>query len=118
VHAVDENLIVLRTSRRPTSSTELAGFHLYGADTCLHARRNGSTVYVIDFRVQHLSAGKVDQSFATALQEFGTAWGRKSLRPGYVHTPIALIPVGRWRWMRWLLARRRVAAVCHARLAF
>lgn len=60
VLSLDENLLILRTERRPACSPELSGWHHYGTDVALNAALTGGTAYVIDFRVTHLSAGNPD----------------------------------------------------------
>ena len=83
VVTLDENMLILRTARRPHCSPELSGFHLYGADACLHAAQDGSTCYVIDFPVTHLSNGNEDGR-TEAMRSFCSCPGS---RPGTFASP-------------------------------
>jgi hypothetical protein len=67
VDSLDENFIVLRRSAGIAPSATLRGFHLYGSDLALQARLLARTAYVIDFHLQHLSAGKVDAAYLDCL---------------------------------------------------
>lgn len=68
VDSLDENFIVLRRSAGIAPSATLRGFHLYGLDLALQARLLARTAYVIDFHLQHLSAGKVDAAYLDCLE--------------------------------------------------
>jgi hypothetical protein len=63
VDSIDENFMVLKKSALLGFSLDLPGYHLYGADICLHARMRGMTTYVIDFYLRHHSGGTLDQVF-------------------------------------------------------
>ena len=74
VQALDEVFIVIRPGRvRLTQG--LTGFHFYGVDLCLSARRAGWTALAVDFPLTHLSDGRGGQNSAAyplarnALQE-------------------------------------------------
>ncbi len=60
VTTLDEDLLVLNPRTGPRCSPGVSGFHLYGADVCLHAIASGGSAYVIDFPVTHL--GHADTS--------------------------------------------------------
>ncbi len=78
VYTLDENLLILRMSRKPAASPGLSGFHLYGADVCLNSMRQGYTSYIIDFRLTHLSGGSPESdAFAQAKQKFEAYWSRR-----------------------------------------
>lgn len=66
VMSVDENFIVLKREAQIGFSVDLEGFHLYGTDLVTQARLRGRTAYVVDFRVEHLSSGKLDSGFYDA----------------------------------------------------
>jgi NaMN:DMB phosphoribosyltransferase len=44
-------------------SSDLRGFHFYGADICLIASILGYNAYVIDFHLYHESTGNMDKEF-------------------------------------------------------
>ena len=112
VATLDENLLVLRTERTPRCSSDLSGFHLYGADVCLNARRDGSKSYVIDFRVRHLSPGNMD-GLGDAKVVFARAWGRR-MRPRYLRMTWGVFAIAKpdllRRLMNWSPLLRRAAA--------
>jgi len=62
VQSLDENFILIRKSANLKASEEINGFHLYGLDLCLQASLKGYSAYVIDFHLEHLSPGKVDNN--------------------------------------------------------
>lgn len=89
VMSLDENFIVVRRASRVGLSHDLAGFHFYGADICLHARMMGCSAYVIDFHLKHLSPGRKDESFAIAERAFVAKWSR-ALEAGWMQTTCSL----------------------------
>jgi hypothetical protein len=113
VVVLDENLLVLRPRRRPRCSESLRGFHLYGADVCLNAARDGSSCWVVDFRVTHLSGGSLD-GFADAVDRFSAVWSRSVWRPRYLPTMQWPVALARPRLLRRVLnhqgVRRRLTA--------
>lgn len=90
VMSLDENFIVVRRDARIGFSTDLTGYHFYGADICLHAAQMGYSAYVIDFHLEHLSAGKKDVSFAASENAFRNKWSR-ALTPRWVQTTCSLV---------------------------
>jgi len=90
VTSLDENFIVVRRDARVRFSNDLSGFHLYGADICLHASLLGNTAYVIDFHLQHLSPGKKDQSFTAAEKAFIDKWSG-ALEARWLQTTCTLV---------------------------
>ncbi len=90
VMSLDENFIVVRRAARIGFSRNLDGFHLYGADICLAADMMGHSAYVIDFHLEHLSGGRKDASFTTAVTQFRAKWS-KALRPRWLQTPCTLM---------------------------
>ena len=92
VSSLDENFIVVRRDARIGFSRDLAGFHFYGADICLHASQMGYSAYVVDFHLEHLSPGKKDRSFAVSEAQFRTKWSR-AFTPRWLQTTCALIHI-------------------------
>lgn len=90
VTTLDENFLIVRRESRVGFSHDLQGFHFYGADLCLHAEIMGCTCYVIDFHLQHLSAGNKDAAFETAEIDFRIKWS-KALAPRWLQTTCALV---------------------------
>lgn len=90
VVALDENFIVVRRDARIGFSNDLAGFHFYGADICLHAAQMGYSAYVIDFHLEHLSPGRKSEDFYKAELAFQQKWSR-ALSPRWLQTTCALL---------------------------
>lgn len=92
VAALDENLLIVKRASRVGFSHDLEGFHLYGADICLHASQMGCTAYVIDFHIEHLSPGHKSEAFHAAQQAFLQRWSH-ALRPRWIQTTCTLMRV-------------------------
>ena len=90
VFALDENFIIVRREARIGFSNDLAGFHFYGADICLHAAQMGYSAYVIDFHLEHLSPGRKSDDFHKVEQEFQAKWSR-ALSPRWLQTTCSLL---------------------------
>lgn len=90
VSALDENFIVVRRNARIGFSRDLEGYHFYGADICLHAAVMGFNAYVIDFHLEHLSAGKKGTDFGAMEEAFRAKWSR-ALAPRWLQTTCALL---------------------------
>jgi len=63
VDSVDENVLIVRNGTGVTVSSNLAGFHFYGADICLMADRLGYSSYVTQYLWRHNSKGTLDKQF-------------------------------------------------------
>ena len=92
VVTLDENLLILRTARRPACSTELSGWHLYGADVVFNALLTGGAAYVVDFKLTHLSGGR-PQGYRESRRAFLSHW-RTRLRDGRAPDAAALGRLG------------------------
>ncbi|MEZ5898160.1 MAG: hypothetical protein R3D51_01575 [Hyphomicrobiaceae bacterium] len=90
VATLDENFIVVRRDARIGFSHDLSGFHFYGADICLHASQMGYSTYVIDFHLEHLSAGKKGTDFGSMELAFQSKWDR-ALSARWLQTTCALM---------------------------
>ncbi len=90
VATLDENFLVVRRGARIGFSNDLSGFHFYGADICLHAAQMGYSAYVIDFHLEHLSAGKKGTDFGAMEQAFEAKWDR-ALSARWLQTTCALM---------------------------
>lgn len=88
VLSLDENFIVVRPETRVSFSSDLTGFHMYGADICMVADVLGYTAHVIDFHLHHHSGGTASAAFDICLAAFDAKWHR-TLRPRYMQTTTA-----------------------------
>ncbi len=92
VQSLDENLLIVKRQARVGFSRDLAGFHFYGADICLHAAQMGYSAYVIDFHLEHLSPGRKGRDFEVAERAFRAKWAR-AMQPRWVQTTCSLVRV-------------------------
>ena len=69
VKSLDENFIISNSKNRVALSGNLNGFHMYGTDLCLMADILGYSSYVINFHLQHNSAGNKDETFYLSEKE-------------------------------------------------
>lgn len=79
-HAVltlDEVLIAVRKRSCLRFSTDVPGFHCYGADLCFEAERRGLRTFAIDAPLLHLSTGKLDASYERASAWLMAKWGER-----------------------------------------
>lgn len=90
VMSLDENFIVVRRAANLGFSRDLSGFHLYGADICTVADLLGWSAYVIDFHLEHLSAGNAGAAFQAGKASFREKWAR-ALRPRWIQTTCTLL---------------------------
>lgn len=84
VYSLDENLLIIKNDANLTVSADLDNFHLYGTDICIIADFLGYTCYVIEFMVNHLSKGNLDQ-LEKYVPSFVEAYSHK-LRERFVQT--------------------------------
>lgn len=91
VQTLDENFLVMRRRYPIIPSQELAGFHLYGADLCLQGRLAGCSAYVIDFYLQHKSAGgTLSEGFHESQKNFTVKYKNLPM-PGQIRTTCATV---------------------------
>ena len=90
VTSLDENFIVVRRAARVGLSSDLTGYHFYGADLCLAADVLGYTAYVIDFHLQHLSPGRKSADFYASEKAFRNKWSH-AFRPRWLQTTCSLL---------------------------
>jgi hypothetical protein len=106
VVSLDENFLVLRTNRKPHTSPELDGWHLYGTDVVLNAEADGSSAYVIDFRLSHLGAGNM-VGYEEAERRLVEHWQRRfAFR--YLRSSCGLAFLSRFRPIRALFGHPHV----------
>lgn len=106
VHSLDENFLVLRRGMGVAASAELQGFHLYGTDVCLNARRRGLGCYVIPFVGTHHSAGNFKGDFQASRAAFEAHWGRQFRFAWVIRS--AEFFLSRHKSLRWLGNKGRV----------
>lgn len=106
VLTVDEHVIGLRSSAGLRFDPAVPGFHCYGADLCLEARRRGLRVMAVDAPLLHLSTGRVDAAYDESARWLLEKWGRQF---GWVLPTPAIIVQDERRagWLRRTLLRWR-----------
>lgn len=76
VQTLDGNLIIIKKSSLVSFSNDLFGFHYYGWDICLNADVRGYNCYVIDWHIEHLGDGDVNEHFYDCKEMFINKWQR------------------------------------------
>ena len=99
VVSLDENFLVFNRRNAPRCTENLSGFHLYGADVCLHALAAGGSAYVIDFPLTHLSAGRKNADYYQARDRFVQAWSPRFVFR-YVVTTTGALFLSRFKALR------------------
>jgi len=74
VKSLDENFIISNSKNRVALSGNLNGFHMYGTDLCLMADILGYSSYVINFHLQHNSAGAFYLSEKELIKKYQNAF--------------------------------------------
>lgn len=104
VLGLDENFLVIRNGSKVRWSAALAGFHFYGPDICLNATQKGRTCYVIDFQLEHLSAGSLNTIFWEIKESFHRCWNEK-FHLAFVLSPTGvMMPLSKYAWLRRFMA--------------
>jgi hypothetical protein len=115
VHTLDENFLIVRTRTGFGCSTGLNGFHLYGPDLCLNAIAAGRTVYVVDFRLRHLSKGNRESNeYKECVARYIEHWrGRYVIR--YLRASTDLLFLSRFSFLQRALGHPRPRAIIKKR---
>jgi hypothetical protein len=74
VNILDGNFLVVKKSSLVSFSVNLHGFHYYGWDICLNADVLGYRSYIIDFHIEHLGSGNVNENFFQCKDAFEKKW--------------------------------------------
>ena len=74
VQSLDEVCLAIRRDGGLRFDEGLGGFHLYGADLRLQAGMKGMSCYVLDACLEHLSGGKLDESFYRMADRLCAKW--------------------------------------------
>lgn len=99
VQSLDENFLLLKTKSNIRCSPELRGFHFYGTDICLNARRRRRACYVIDFHLTHLSRGAGGQGYEECRIALCNHWNNRFIFR-YVKTTCTLLFLSRFALLR------------------
>lgn len=84
VTSLDENLLIIKSDCHLTLSADINTFHFYGTDLCIIADMLGYHCYVIDFMVNHLSTGNLE-NMEENRPSFIKAYGNK-FRKRFIQT--------------------------------
>jgi len=68
--SLDECFLVVRNSLGIMVGDGLEGFHFYGTELCVQARKLGYSSHVIDFPITHKSTGTLDAAFFRAKKKY------------------------------------------------
>jgi hypothetical protein len=109
VACLDEVVLILRKSSGLTFDDRLPGYHLYGADICLEARRRGRKCYAISaFCIHNTNAGHpLPLQFWQCYLYMRRKW--KGSLP--IDTPCTRITFSCWPILRWNLVYLRDVAL-------
>jgi hypothetical protein len=104
--SLDEVLLVLRRSSGLSFDERLPGFHLYGTDICLEARRRGLGAYIVSAFCVHNTAGMafLPRGFWRAYFVLRRKWWDRLP----IRTPCTAIT--RWAWPVWTSISRNFYA--------
>jgi hypothetical protein len=103
VRSLDENFLLVRRCANLPVSSDLSGFHLYGADICILAEIIGRSAYVVDFHLAHISPGKRDRSLAVSRRNLARKYSR-AFSGRWVRTTCELIYLSSDPWLSRLLS--------------
>lgn len=93
---LDENFIIVKRNANLALSSDIEGFHFYGADICLIADVLGYSCYVIDFKLLHKSDGNADEKFYILKRDFIRKY-RRAFRSRFIGTTITRFYIsGNW----------------------
>jgi hypothetical protein len=112
VISLDENFLVIKQEAHLTFSKNLSGFHLYGVDLCLNAYLKGHSCYVIDFHLNHLSGGNINDSFHILKKQFQEVWGPQ-FNFLYVPTVCTTIFLSKNRYLMAFFTKNKVERKFH-----
>lgn len=95
VLTLDEHLLIVRKDEGLRFDPDTPGFHVYGSDLCLEARRRGLAAVVLDAPVVHLSPGHIDASYHRAAAWLVAKW--RGQVGGAIPTPARILYDRGWR---------------------
>ena len=101
VCTLDENFLLINSSANIQLSPGLSGFHFYGPDLCLNALQRGYQCYVVDFRMEHLSKGNIDDpAFWEIKERFERHWQRYFPLVLFTTTTTQRMLLTKFAWLR------------------
>ncbi len=116
VFSLDENFLIVKTEKQLAMSSDIGGFHYYGADLCIVADFLGYNSYVIPFMVEHLSTGNL-KDLELKKTFFLKSYGKK-LRPRFMQTSCDKFYLGNSEWQNkfynssfvffWIKAKKNI----------
>jgi hypothetical protein len=103
VETLDEVVLILRKSGGLRFDTQLAGFHMYGADICLEARRQGRKCYAIAAFCVH----NTSQYRMLPLQFWRAYLAMRRKWKAQLPIATSCTEISRWCWpmVRWNVVR-------------
>lgn len=63
IESLDECFLIIKKTTGVCVSENLHGFHFYGSDICINAKKSGYSCAIIDFLITHLSPGNLNEDF-------------------------------------------------------
>lgn len=109
VSTLDEVCLILQRKNGLSFDDELGGYHFYGADICLQARKKGLKCYAIDACLTHLSGGKKDELFYNMLKKLQNKWTNQPSSPYVIQTTCGVFPLKKGIIsiiLRWLIKKK------------
>ena len=94
VQSLDEVCLAIRRDGGLRFDEGLGGFHLYGADLCLQAGMKGMSCYALDACLEHLSGGKLDESFYRMADRLCAKWRVAPGAPSLIETTCGVFQIG------------------------
>ncbi|HTY85969.1 MAG TPA: glycosyltransferase [Candidatus Acidoferrum sp.] len=103
VESLDEMVLILRKSAGLNFDPRIAGFHMYGTDICLEAKRRGKKCYAI----AALSIHNTNQYWMLPWQFWKGYWAMRKKWRAQLPVKTTCTDITRWCWpmIRWNVVR-------------
>jgi hypothetical protein len=122
VLSLDEVCLIIRRNSGLTFDEQIGGFHFYGTDICLEARRLGLACYAIDARVRHLSGGRITKEFYEAADRLKKKWSLDKTTPLCIETTCGVFKLKEAIWtniiLRFMTIRRKINKIIQDRVYY
>jgi hypothetical protein len=92
--SLDECFLVVRNSLGIMVGDGLEGFHFYGTELCIQARKLGFSSHVIDFPITHTSTGTLDAAFFRAKKNYEEYLNKNGIK-SFIPTTCTLLYGGK-----------------------